>query len=97
VSQRVSSQTEQKEMAMNFKFHHMNICTDNLSRLSKFYKTLFDLGTISDKEHTVVSGIREDRAYTGKVDFLTDGDIEFHWSERDLETGFKMKKFVMSW
>jgi hypothetical protein len=61
---------------MNFKFHHMNICTDNLSRLSKFYKTLFDLGTIADKEHTVVSGIREDRAYTGKVDFLTDGDIE---------------------
>ena len=57
---------------MNFKFHHMNICTDNLPRLTKFYKQLFDLGTISDKEHTVVSGIREDRAYTGKVDFLTD-------------------------
>ena len=94
VSQRVPYQTERKEMAMNFKFHHMNICTDNLSRLSKFYKTLFDLGTIADKEHTVVSGIREDRAYSGKVDFLTDGDIEFHWAERDLETGFKMKKFV---
>ena len=61
---------------MNFKFHHMNICTDNLPRLTKFYRTLFDLGTIADKEHTVVSGIREDRAYTGKVDFLTDGDIE---------------------
>ncbi|MCY1375523.1 hypothetical protein D9M69_629450 [compost metagenome] len=25
---------------------------------------------------------------------MTDGDIEFHWSERDLDTGFKMKKFV---
>jgi catechol 2,3-dioxygenase-like lactoylglutathione lyase family enzyme len=86
--------TETKEIAMNFKFHHMNICTDNLPRLTKFYRTLFDLGTIADKEHTVVSGIREDRAYTGKVDFLTDGDIEFHWSERDLETGFKMKKYV---
>jgi hypothetical protein len=79
---------------MNFKFHHMNLCTDNLPRLTKFYKTLFELGTISDKEHTVVSGVREDRAYTGKVDFLTDGDIEFHWAERDLDTGFKMKQFV---
>ncbi|MGY0198792.1 VOC family protein [Leptothrix sp. BB-3] len=79
---------------MNFKFHHMNICTDNLPRLTQFYKTLFELGTINDKEHTVVSGIREDRAYTGNVDFLTDGAIEFHWSERDLNTGFKMKQFV---
>jgi catechol 2,3-dioxygenase-like lactoylglutathione lyase family enzyme len=30
----------------------------------------------------------------GKVDFLTDGDIEFHWAERDLDTGFKMKQAV---
>ena len=79
---------------MEFKFHHMNICTDNLPRLTKFYQTLFQLGTITDAEHNVISRQREDRAYTGKVDFLTDGDIEFHWAERDLETGFKMKKFV---
>ncbi len=32
--------------------------------------------------------------YNGKVDFLSDGAIEFHWAERDLETGFKMKQFV---
>ena len=41
---------------MKFKFHHMNLCTDSLARLTKFYQTLFDLGTINDKEHTVVSG-----------------------------------------
>jgi catechol 2,3-dioxygenase-like lactoylglutathione lyase family enzyme len=46
---------------MNFKFHHMNLCTDNLPRLTKFYKTLFDLGTISDAEHTVISRDRADR------------------------------------
>ena len=75
----------------------MNICTDNLPRLTKFYKTLFELGTITDDAHTVISRDREDRAYTGKVDFLTDGDIEFHWAERDLDTGFKLKKFVNQW
>jgi catechol 2,3-dioxygenase-like lactoylglutathione lyase family enzyme len=72
---------------MKFKFHHMNICTDNLPRLTDFYKTLFELGTIKADTHTVI-------AYTGKVDFLTDGDIEFHWAERDLNTGFKMKQFI---
>jgi len=79
---------------MNFKFHHMNLCTDSLPRLTKFYQTLFDLGTINDKEHTVVSGLSANRPYTGKVDFLSDGAIEFHWSERDLDTGFKMKQCV---
>ena len=32
--------------------------------------------------------------YSGNVDFLTDGAIEFHWAERDVDTGFKMKQFV---
>ena len=77
---------------MNFKFHHLNLCTDNLPRLTAFYKSLFAFGAITDEAHTVISRDREDRAYTGAVDFLTDGDIEFHWAERDLDTGFKMKQ-----
>jgi catechol 2,3-dioxygenase-like lactoylglutathione lyase family enzyme len=79
---------------MSFKFHHVNFCTDNLPRLTGFYKKLFELGTIRDDAHTVISGERKDRAYEGKVDFLTDGDIEFHWSERDLDTGYKMNRPV---
>jgi catechol 2,3-dioxygenase-like lactoylglutathione lyase family enzyme len=79
---------------VKFKFHHMNLCSDNLPRLTSFYKNLFELGAITDDEHTVVSRDRADRAYMGKVDFLTDGDIEFHWAERDLDTGFKMKQAV---
>ena len=79
---------------MSFKFHHLNFCTDNLPRLTGFYKTLFELGTINDSAHKVISRERDDRAYTGKVDFLTDGDVEFHWAERDLDTGYKMKKSV---
>ena len=40
---------------MKFKFHHLNLCTDSLPRLTKFYQTLFDLGTIRDEEHTRVN------------------------------------------
>ena len=29
---------------MKFKFHHMNLCSDSLPCLTKFYQTLFDLG-----------------------------------------------------
>jgi catechol 2,3-dioxygenase-like lactoylglutathione lyase family enzyme len=83
-----------RKTAMNFKFHHMNLCTDSLPRLTQFYKTLFDLGTINDEEHTRVDASSDRTGYNGKVDFLTDGDIEFHWAERDLNTGFKMNQIV---
>jgi catechol 2,3-dioxygenase-like lactoylglutathione lyase family enzyme len=79
---------------MNFKFHHINLCTDSLPRLTNFYKTMFNLGTIADEEHSRVSPDADGRGYTGKVDFLTDGNLEFHWAERDLDTGFKLQKFV---
>jgi catechol 2,3-dioxygenase-like lactoylglutathione lyase family enzyme len=79
---------------MNFKFHHMNLCTDSLPRLTRFYQTLFDLGTIRDLEHTRVNAQSTSSGYSGKVDFLSDGAIEFHWAERDVDTGFKMKQIV---
>jgi hypothetical protein len=79
---------------MKFRFHHLNLCTDTLPRLVKFYQTLFDLGTIRDKEHTRVNAESASHGYNGKVDFLSDGAIEFHWAERDIDTGFKMKQFV---
>ena len=37
---------------------------------------------------------RSGNGYSGNVDFLTGGAIEFHWAERDVDTGFKMKQFV---
>jgi hypothetical protein len=36
---------------VKFKFHHMNLCSDNLPRLTSFYKNLFELGAITDDEH----------------------------------------------
>jgi catechol 2,3-dioxygenase-like lactoylglutathione lyase family enzyme len=78
---------------MKFKFHHLNLCTDSLPRLTQFYKTLFELGTINDEEHKR-SPSSSTTGYNGNVDFLTDGAIEFHWAERDLDTGFKMNQLV---
>jgi hypothetical protein len=34
-----------------------------LPRLTKFYRTLFELGSINDKEPTVVGAASEDLAY----------------------------------
>ena len=78
---------------MDLKFHHMNLCSDNLPRLSHFYRTIFDLGAINDGR-TRVNDQSAEVGYSGKVDFVGDGTVEFHLAERDLLTGFKMKQFI---
>lgn len=79
---------------MKFKFHHMNLCTDGLPKLSAFYRNLFDMGAVGGTGHVRVNDKGPSSAYSGKVDFVTDGAIEFHLSERDLNTGFKMKQYL---
>lgn len=77
---------------MKFKFHHMNLCTDKLPALSTFYRNLFDMGAVGGTDHVRVNHDAPSSAYSGKVDFVTDGAVEFHLSERDLNTAFKMKQ-----
>ena len=74
---------------MKFKLHHMNLCADNVSRLSEFYRSVFDLGTIDDYVR-----INTTDGYGGKVDFLTDGAVEFHLARRDLTLGSRMKQMI---
>ena len=31
---------------MKFKFHHMNLCSENVQRLSQFYRSVFDFGSV---------------------------------------------------
>ena len=77
---------------MNFKFHHVNLCSDKLPQLSAFYRNLFNMGAVGGSGHVRMNDKGPSSAYSGEVDFVTDGAIEFHLSERDLNTGFKMKQ-----
>ncbi len=74
---------------MKFKFHHMNLCTENVPRISEFYRSLFNL----DPVHGYVR-VDGSSSYGGTVDFVTDGAVEFHLARRDIELGFRMKHFV---
>jgi catechol 2,3-dioxygenase-like lactoylglutathione lyase family enzyme len=78
---------------MEFKYHHMNLCTEDVSRLSKFYQSFFGLSRIQDEEHGL-AGEETVNRYAGQVEFLTDGKVEFHITRRDNDTGFRMKQFI---
>lgn len=76
---------------MKFEFHHLNLCSDNVNRLSAFYQDVFGLGRIEDEEHKRVT-VDDENGYNAPVDFVTDGAIEFHLATRDSELGFRMKQ-----
>jgi catechol 2,3-dioxygenase-like lactoylglutathione lyase family enzyme len=76
---------------MKFHYHHMNLCSENVARLSEFYQTVFAMDRIEDEEHTRVN---EADGYSAPVDFVTDGAIEFHLATRDMDLGFRMKQFI---
>jgi glyoxylase I family protein len=78
---------------MKFKYHHMNLCTENVARTSEFYQSVFNLSRLQDEEHNLVGEDTEDR-FDGVVDFLTDGEVEFHITKKDVNLGFEMKHFI---
>jgi catechol 2,3-dioxygenase-like lactoylglutathione lyase family enzyme len=73
---------------MQLKYHHTNFCTEDVPRLSNFYKTVFGLKQIQDEEHGFTSTDTVNR-YEGQVEFLTDGQVEFHIAIKDHNTGFR--------
>jgi catechol 2,3-dioxygenase-like lactoylglutathione lyase family enzyme len=78
---------------MDFKYHHMNLCTEDVSRLCTFYQSIFGLKRIQDEEHGLTSVDTTNR-YDGQVEFLTDGQVEFHITKKDNNTAFRMNMSI---
>ncbi|TAE22246.1 MAG: VOC family protein [Cytophagales bacterium] len=78
---------------MTFNYHHMNLCTEDVQRTSAFYQSVFGLTRVTDDEHKLAGEDTADR-FTGAVDFLTDGTVEFHITRKDANLGFRMKQFI---
>jgi catechol 2,3-dioxygenase-like lactoylglutathione lyase family enzyme len=65
----------------------MNLCSEDVPRLSQFYRSVFGLGSL---DYMRVNA-NDEKGYSGNVDFVTDGAIEFHLAKRDILLGFRMK------
>ena len=76
---------------MRLKYHHINLCTEDVPRLSEFYRSVFDLDRISEYQRINTDG---SASYSGNVDFLTDGEVEFHLARKDVDLGFRMQHVI---
>ena len=70
---------------MKLKLHHVNFCTTNVSAMDRFYQEVLDM----DPQPEMGAGRIKGQGYPGDVAFVTDGDMEVHIAEKDLECGFR--------
>jgi len=70
---------------MKLKLHHINLCTDKVPEMTRFYREVLDMAPEADLESTRVVS----QGYAGQVGFVTDGDTQIHLAEKDLGVTFR--------
>ncbi len=70
---------------MKIKLHHINLCTTNVAHMDEFYRSVLDL----EPEPTLSAGRMVEDGYPGSVAFVTDGTIQVHLAEKDLQVAFR--------
>ena len=78
---------------MKIQLHHLNLCTNDVGALDKFYRDVMGLAEMPGRNaNRVVT--KDSSGYSGKVAFVTDGAMEVHLAERDLSVGFRLKHAI---
>ena len=70
---------------MKLKLHHINYCTTNVSAMDKFYQDVLEMAPEPEMGQGRIKG----QGYPGDVAFVTDGEMQVHIAEKDLECGFR--------
>ncbi|MEO9827288.1 MAG: VOC family protein [Paracoccaceae bacterium] len=75
---------------MKLTLHHINLSTDKVEEMDAFYRNVLQL----ERETTGLPKLEKGKGYSGDVAFVTDGAIQTHLAERDVQAGFKTGHIV---
>lgn len=75
---------------MKLTLHHINLATENVERMDTFYRDVLGLRTEEDGLPT----LEKTKGYAGDVAFVTDGAIQMHLAQKDVQAGFKTGQIV---
>ena len=78
---------------MKLEFHHINFVSKNIDDMNNFYKKILSMDNIPI-ENFPRTEETEDSGYSGKINFVTEGKIEMHLAERDLNVAFKNNQSI---
>ena len=74
-----------EERRMVTKLHHVNLCSNNVPEMDRFYREVLDLAPIPGRNEQRVTN----EGYSGEVAFVTDGATEVHLAAKDLGISFR--------
>ena len=78
---------------MKLEFHHINYVTRNVDKLNNFYKNILQMDSISE-ENFKRTKATESAGYNGKIKFVTEGKIQMHLAEKNLDIASLNKKHI---
>ena len=78
---------------MKLEFHHINYVTRNVDKLNNFYKNILKMDSISE-ENFKRTKATESTGYNGKIKFVTEGKIQMHLAEKNLDIASLNKKHI---
>ena len=78
---------------MKLEFHHINFVSKNIDNMNNFYKNILSMNSIPI-ENFPRTEETSNRGYGGKINFVTEGKIEMHLAERDLNVAFKNNQAI---
>ena len=73
---------------MKLEFHHINFVADDVDRMHEFYTRVLGLDDIAATQFPRTEET-DDRGYSGKIKFATEGNMQMHLAERAFDVAFK--------
>ena len=78
---------------MKLEFHHINYVTRNVDKLNNFYKNILQMDSISEENFKRTKATKS-TGYNGKIKFVTEGKIQMHLAEKNLDIASLNKKHI---
>ena len=75
---------------MKLTLHHINLSTDKVAEMDAFYRDILH----QKRETTGLPTLEKTKGYAGDVAFVTDGRIQTHIAQKDVQAGFKTGQIV---
>ena len=72
-------------VAMKLWLHHINLSTENVTRMDRFYRNVLGL---EPPTHDLPT-LEKKQGYAGDVAFVSDGDIQVHLAQKDVLAGVR--------
>ena len=78
---------------MALEFHHINFVSKNVDAMDNFYRTISEMDSIPVDNFPRTEAV-DDQGYSGQINFVTEGKIEMHLAERDLDVAFRNNHMI---